>query len=149
MKKFYFIALFVSLGLLAEAQIKDPVKWTYTSRKKSNAVYELVITATLPNPWHIYSMNTGSGGPVPTEIKFVSNPLVSLDGKLKENGKLKQEYDKNFETIVKYFANKVEYVQQIKLKVSTKTSINGTVVYMVCDDTQCLPPTKKSFSISL
>lgn len=149
MKKIYCIAFFISIGLLAEAQIKDPVKWTYSSKKKSNTVYELVITATLPNPWHIYSMSTGDGGPIPTKVKFVANPLVSLEGKIKEIGKLKQEYDKNFETNVKYFANKVEYIQQIKLKVPTKTSITGTVEYMICDDAKCLPPTKKSFSISL
>jgi hypothetical protein len=149
MKKFYFLLVLVSIGLIAEAQVKDPVKWTYTSRKKSNTVYELVVTATLPSPWHIYSMNTGSGGPVPTKVKFVNNPLISLEGNLKENGNLKQEYDKNFETHVKYFAKKVEYVQLITLKVPTKTKVSGTVEYMVCDDTQCLPPTKKTFSISL
>jgi len=130
------------------AQIKDPVKWSASSRKKTNG-HEVVLTATMPKPWHIYSQKTGEGGPVPTTFKFSKNPLVTLNGEVKEIGALKENYDKLFDTKVKYFADRVEFVQLVKVKGNVKTNVNVTVEYMTCDDSQCLPPMKKTFNVSL
>lgn len=130
------------------AQIKDPVKWIATSRKKAGG-YEVVLTATLPKPWHIYSQKTGEGGPIATTIKFSKNPLVSYSGEVKEVGALKENFDKLFDTKVKYFSDKVDFVQALKVKGNVKTNVNVTVEYMTCNDSQCLPPTKKSFNVSL
>lgn len=141
-------AFVLLLASQLHAQIKDPVSWTAKSRKKGDA-YEIVLTAVLPKPWHIYSQTTGDGGPIPTKITFSKNPLVSLDGQVKELGTLKQEYDKLFDTNVKYYGDKVEFVQLVKLKGKVKTNVNVAVEYMTCNDSQCLPPTKKNFSVSL
>ena len=140
------LALFSSVSSFA--QIKDPVKWEATSRKNGGNT-EVVLTATLPKPWHIYSQFTGAGGPLPTVLKFNKNPLISIVGPVKEIGKLKEEYDSNFDTKVKYFGDKVEFVQIVKVKGNVKTNVNVTVEYMTCDDSQCLPPTKKTFAVSL
>jgi thiol:disulfide interchange protein DsbD len=101
------------------------------------------------SPWHIYSQNTGKGGPIATTVKFKTNPLVTVTGKTNEIGKLEKTYDKNFKTNVLYYSNKVQFVQTIKLKGKVKTNISGTIEYMVCDDSQCLPPTKKNFDLKL
>lgn len=132
----------------ASAQIKDPVQWSTSSKKKGEA-FEVTITATLPSPWHIYSQHTGDGGPLKTKFKFTPNPLVTLQGDVKEVGKLKEEHDPNFDTKVKYFGDKVSFVQSVKVRGNVKTNVNVTVEYMTCDDSQCLPPTKKSFNVSL
>ena len=142
---FAICALFVSNAM---SQIKDPVKWTATSRKKANG-YEVVLTAILPKPWHIYSQNTGEGGPVATNFKFTKNPLLTLDGGVKEIGNLKENFDKLFDTKVKYYGEKVDFVQTVKVRGNVKTNVNVTVEYMTCDDSQCLPPTKKTFNVSL
>ena len=84
-----------------------------------------------------------------TKITFSKNPLVVSEGKVVELGKLEKSYDQNFKTNVLSYANKVSFVQAIKLKVPVKTRINGTVEYMVCNDEMCLPPTKKSFFINI
>jgi len=149
MKKLF---LFVVVSLVVSgvySQIKDPVSWKYEARKISAQVYELSITATVERPWHIYSQNTGKGGPVPTKFTFKTNPLISIAGATKESGKLEKTFDKNFNTNVLSYANKVEFVQTVKLKSKVKTSISGAVEYMVCDDQQCLPPTTKKFDIKL
>ncbi len=130
------------------AQLKDPVKWTVASRKKAEG-YEVVLTAALPKPWHIYSQNTGEGGPVATTFTFAKNPLVSLTGTVKEIGSLQEHYDKLFDTNVKFYGDKVDFVQLVKVKGNVKTNVNVTVEYMTCDDSKCLPPTKKSFTVSL
>ncbi|MBY0481427.1 MAG: hypothetical protein K2Q21_08735 [Chitinophagaceae bacterium] len=134
------------------AQIKDPISWKYEAVKKTASSYELIITATVPKPWHIYSQNSGKGGPIPTTIKFKINPLVTVTGNTKEVGKLEKVLDKNFgpkPVQVKYFSDQVQFVQTVTVKGGIKTNISGTVNYMICDDTQCLAPTTKSFDIKL
>ena len=133
----------------SSAQIKDPVSWKFEAVKKGAGVYELKAVATVDKPWHIYSQNTGKGGPVPTSFSFKKNPLLTIDGAVKETGKLEKVYDNNFKTNVLYYANTVTFVQTIKVKGSAKTNISGFVEYMVCDNEQCLPPTQKTFDISL
>lgn len=143
-----FLVLVVAVGSL-NAQITNPVKWAYRVQKKSDKVYDVVLTATLERPWHIYSQFTPKGGPVPTSISFKNNPLVILDGKAKENGSLKTDHDQNFGVDVKYFGDKVEFVQTVKLRSNAKTSVSGTVEYMICNDEKCLPPTKQNFAVTL
>ncbi|MFN4007191.1 MAG: protein-disulfide reductase DsbD domain-containing protein [Chitinophagaceae bacterium] len=147
--RFIIALLLLICSHLGFAQIKDPVQWQFNIVKKSADTYEVVIIATLPKPWHIYSQNTPAGGPIPTSIVFKPNPLISLVGKPKEIGKLQTEHDKNFGVDVKHYANEVTFIQIVKLKGKVKTNINGVVEYMVCDDHQCLPPTKKNFTLAL
>jgi len=148
MKKLVFTALLLVGKTALHAQVQNPVQWKFEAKKKG-ADYEIVITATVDKPWHIYSQNTGKGGPVPTNITFKKNPLVTLSGKVIETGKLEKVYDKNFSTDVLFYSNKVVFTQLVKVKAGVKTNVSGTVEYMVCDDEQCLPPTKKTFDIKL
>lgn len=148
MRKIVFFLTLTLLSLAGFSQIKDPVKWSATSVKKGDN-YEVTLTATLPKPWHIYSQKTGDGGPLPTKLTFAKNPLLNLVGNVKEEGRLKEEYDKNFDTKVKYYGDKVDFVQTVKVKGNVKTNVGVTVEYMTCDDSQCLPPTKKTFNVAL
>ncbi|HEY1019570.1 MAG TPA: protein-disulfide reductase DsbD domain-containing protein [Sediminibacterium sp.] len=141
------IALLVTAFSFAQRQ--NPVSWNYEAIKKSADTYEIVLTATVEEPWHIYSQNTGKGGPIPTAVVFKPNPLVTKNGKVKELGKLEKVFDKNFNTDVLYFSDKVKFVQLVKVKGGIKTNLSGTVEYMVCDESQCLPPVKKSFDLKL
>lgn len=153
MKKILFVifSLILTTGLFA--QIKDPVGWKYEIVKQSGNNYQLVITATVPKPWHIYSQNTPKGGPIPTKINVNSNPLILVAaGKAKEIGKLEKTLDKNFSAKgvqVLFYGDQVQFIQNITLKGAVKTNVSGSVEYMVCDDSQCLPPTKKSFDIKI
>ncbi len=139
----------VFVSVMSFAQMANPVSWSYEAKKKSADTYEIIATARVTHPWHIYSQNTGEGGPIPTRFSFKKNPLIILSGKLKEMGKLEKVFDKNFNTNVLFYSNTVQFVQTVKVRGNAKTNLSGTVEYMVCDDTQCLPPTKKSFELKL
>ncbi len=149
MKKIIYTLLFTLVTGLVSAQIKDPVSWTFEAKKKTADTYDVVLTATIQGKWHIYSQKTGKGGPIPTKVTVKANPLISLSCSPKEIGKVEKIYDEIFQTDVLYLSEKVQYVQTVKLKGKVKTNVTGTVEYMVCDDEQCLPPTKKSFDIKL
>ena len=132
----------------AFAQIENPVKWTYTSKKIADKTYELHMTATLDGKWHIYAQNAGEG-PEPTVFSFTKNPLVKLDDKVKEVGKLEKMYDPNFKSELKFYSSKVDFVQKVKVKSTAATVVKGTVSYMVCNDRKCLPPKEIPFSIKV
>lgn len=149
MKKIIYTLLFTIIAGVTSAQIKDPVSWTFEAKKKTADTYEVVLSANIQGKWHIYSQKTGKGGPIPTKVSFKANPLLNIAGAVKEVGKVEKVYDEIFQTDVLYLSNKVQYVQTVKLKGKAKTNITGTIEYMVCDDSQCLPPAKKSFDIKL
>ena len=143
---FFLFALF--LGFNATGQIQNPVKWEYKSKKIADKTYEVIFTAKIDKGWHLYAQETGEG-PVPTSFTFKRNPIVTPQGKTKEKGNLLKEFDKNFGTMLQFYADKVEFVQVVKLKANAKTSVNGEIEFMVCNDEKCLPPRKIPFSIKL
>ena len=148
MKKIVFACIIMINAFASQAQMLNPVKWSYTAKKISDKLYEIHITAMLDKKWHIYAQDAGEG-PEPTTFTFNINPLVKLDGKVKEVGTLEKTYDPNFKSTLKYYANKVDFVQKVKLKSSASTLVKGMVSYMVCDDKKCLPPKEVPFSVKL
>jgi len=62
---------------------------------------------------------------------------------------MKEIKDEIFNIKVKLMSGTVVYTQRVKLQDSYKTNISGTIQYLVCDDKQCLPPAKKTFSVAL
>ncbi|GAA0524260.1 protein-disulfide reductase DsbD domain-containing protein [Chitinophaga japonensis] len=148
MKKLLTALLLFALPVLASAQIENPVKWSFASKKINDKTYELHITATIEPGWHLYAQDAGEG-PVPTSFKFSKNPLVATTGSPKEDGKLHKAFDKNFDSELKYYENKVNFVQTVTVRGKAATKVKGSVEYMVCDDHQCLPPKEVEFSIGV
>ena len=150
MKKYIITGIFLLAVNFLFAQIQNPVSWTTSSKKINDKTYEVHLTANLNSGWHIYSQHTPEGGPVPTSLTFTKNPLVTVEGKAKEVGKLEQHVEPLFGNIdVKQFSNKVDFVQLVKLKAPVKTSVNVAVEFMVCNDKQCLPPKTEKLSVAL
>jgi thiol:disulfide interchange protein DsbD len=149
MKKIIILLSVIWITVSAAAQIQDPVDWSYSVKKVSADTYTFTATANIEGDWHIYSQTTGKGGPVPTKINFNKNPLITVVGATKETGQVKQVYDDLFKTTVRYIGETATYTQTLKVRGGVKTNISGFVAYMVCDDRQCLPPSKKTFDLKL
>jgi hypothetical protein len=149
MKRTVLFLAFVIATSFGFAQVKNPVKWNFTSKKIDAATFEVHLTAILDAGWHMYSQTTPDGGPVPTSIEFTKNPLLIVQNTAKEVGKLEQRHEELFGVDVKQYSNKVDFVQTVKLKGKAKTALNGSVEFMTCNDRECLPPSKIAFSIPL
>ncbi len=149
MKKIITASFLLLFSNFLFAQIQNPVEWTATSKKINDKTYEIHLTANINKGWHVYSQTTPDGGPVPTTVTFTKNPLLIIDGKTKELGKLEQRHEDLFGVDVKQFSNKIDFVQVVKLKANVKTSVDVAVEFMVCNDKQCLPPTTKKFTVAL
>lgn len=148
MKKILLGSLLIFFAGFVNAQINNPVTWTYSAKKIADKTYELHMTATIDGNWHLYAQDAGEG-PEPTTFAFTANPLISFNGKVKEVGKMKKSYDKNFNSVLKYYAKKVDFVQTVKVRTSIATVVKGTLTYMVCNDRQCLPPRDVPFTINV
>ena len=149
MKKILLSLSFITcMGSLAFAQIENPVKWNFSAKKISATEYELHLTATLDKTWHMYAQDAGEG-PEPTSIAFTANPLLKYNGKVKEVGKLTKEFDTNFNSVLKFYGDKVDFVQKVTVKAGVPTVAKGNITYMVCNNNKCLPPKAIPFSIKI
>ena len=143
---FTVLAFLVSSALFAQSN--KQVNWTFSSKKIADKTYEVKMIANIKGDYHMYAQNAGEG-PVPTSFSFNRNPLLSLDGKVKEIGKVKKVYEEAFSTEVKYYEKSVEFIQVVKVRGSAKSNLAGKVEFMVCNETQCLPPATVDFNVSI
>lgn len=146
--------LVLSLSLVlavfaATAQSNKEVKWEFSAKKIADKTYEVHLTASINGDWHLYAQNVGVDGPVPTTFTFTKNPLLSLNGKVKEFGKVIKKKEEVWGGVVNYYENTVDFVMVVKIKGSAKTSLAGKVEFMVCNDSKCLPPAEIPFSINV
>ncbi len=143
---FLFIFLFITESY---AQIYNPVSWETSVEKISDSDFQLVISASIEEGWHLYSQNVPEGGPIPTSIKINEDPnSFQLIG-LPSEGKGHEEFDKVFGMTIKYFDTRAVFKQKIRLLSTDEINITGTLEFMVCDDTNCLPPTEVDLSFNL
>ena len=149
MKKIIVFGLCLLLLNRADAQVKSPVRWAFTTTKLDGSTYQVHLTATIEKGWHLYSQTTPDGGPVATSLVFTRNPLIEISGPAKEVGALEQKHEELFGVDVKQFSNRVDFVQTVRLKGKAKTAVNGTVEFMTCNDHECMPPQKQKFSVAL
>lgn len=129
---------------------QDPVSWSFTSKKLPNGTYEIHLTATIQNGWHLYSQSQPEDAiAIPTTFTIASNPLLEKVGKIKEVGKLEKFHDKELDLSANQYSKTVDFVQVVKLKGKAKTSFSGSVEYQTCDDKKCLPPKTVNFKVAL
>lgn len=150
MKKALFIVALAFTAGLVSAQVANPVSWAFTSKKISDGIYEVQLTATLQPGWHLYSQTQPKDAIAqPTSFSFNKNPLVEMDGKVKETGKLEKFTDKELGVSANQYSKQVTFVQRVKLKGKAKTAVTGNLTFQTCDDKKCLPPKTLAFNVSL
>ena len=143
------ILLFILLSTtLSFAQ--SPVSWTFSSKKLDDKTYELRLTANIQKGWHLYAQKQPDDAIAqPITFNFNSNPLLNLEGKVKEIGKLEKFKDEKLDISANQYSNKVDFVQLVKMKGKAKTAVTGQLEFQTCDDKKCLPPKTVNFSIAL
>lgn len=142
MKRIFLILIMFILTFTTQAQ--DVVSWDFSFNPKTN---QIEMTAKIQDGWHLYSQFIeNTVGPVPTTFAFKSSNDFQLIGAVTEPKPI-QKYDETFEATLDFFESNVVFVQQVKAK--RETVLEGTVTFMVCNQTMCLPPVDKQFKISI
>ena len=148
MKK-WLLTIALAFGFyLLHAQ--SPVSWSFNSKKISEQTYEVHLVANIQSGWHLYSQEQPSDAiAIPTSVSINNNPLLKLDGKVREVGNMEKFTDKNLGISAHQYSNKVDFVQVVKVKSNARTNVSGSVEFQTCDDKKCLPPKTVNFDIAL
>ena len=125
------------------AQVLAPVKWAFTVEQDAGKTY-LVHRATIAEGWTVYSQYLESDdGPVATAITYDDLGGATLRGTSAESGGKTTGFDDIFRMNVTKF--KREYAIRQEVAGLSAKPVSGYLTYMVCDKTQCLPPTDVDF----
>jgi len=148
MRKLVAILLIFVAFITLQAQIVDPIKWSTSVEKISETEYDLIAKATLDKHWHLYSQDVPDDGPIPTTFSFETNENFELKGNtIEEKGHT--EFEPAFDMEVKFFEDKVEFKQRIKLITKELSLVKGEVEFGLCNDMQCLPPTTVNLNFKI
>lgn len=130
-------------------QIIDPVKVSESIQKVGENEYEVALKATIDDKWHLYSMDDQEAG-LPTEITFSNQEgNYELIDTIQIDGDKIEEYSDVFMADLKYYSHEVTFRQKIKVINPELKKIEAGIFYQVCDDSKCLAPEDKSFTLNL
>lgn len=124
-------------------QMYNPVKWTTSVEKISEKEYILIAEAKIQSGWHLYGQYIEEGGPSPTAFAF-KNPKKNFELVGKTSEDIGHEVvDKIFNMKIKYFEDRALFTQKVKFASDEISNITAEVEFMVCDDSNCLPPSSE------
>jgi thiol:disulfide interchange protein DsbD len=138
MKSLYSLFATLLITVVSYGQIQDPVKWNFELGAVVENEVDLILTATIEEGWHMYAQDAGEG-PVSTNFTFFENTAIQYIGNVNE-GIPQEEYDPNFESVLRYFETKAVFTQRIKLLSNESSILKGEFEFMVCNSAMCLPP---------
>ena len=122
---------------------QNHVLWDFSYDKSSE---KIIIKGTIDKGWHLYSQKTPlNAGPIPVSLNIAKQKGLKLIGHFSEQLEPHEVFDVNFDSKVYHFEE--SYFSTQKLKTKKPMQISGTINFMVCDDTRCLPPIDVPFSI--
>lgn len=137
MKKLLFVLLAFLAFATGNSQIKKPVKWTSKTEKISDTEFNLIMSATIEEGWHVYSQFTPEDGPLPITLKFKNQKgNFELLGKAKESP-YKKHFNTDFKVDEYYFENKFTLTQKVKITNPKTSKIVANVDFQACL-TQCI-----------
>ena len=148
-KNFALLALLLWIAAGTQAQVMDPVTWTFSLEHTGESEVELVFVADIESPWHVYSAYLPSGGPIATRPYLNESDAYSLVGDVVEVTKPKVKFDEGFQMEVGTIAKRAEFRQKIRFNTPGTHTITGEIEFQVCDDVTCLPPKYEEFSFTV
>jgi thiol:disulfide interchange protein len=127
-----------SLKAFSQTDFKEPVSWTYSVKDAGNGEFDIVMSAKIDAGWHLYSQHVEPGGPLPTEFKYTPSASYQLVGKTKESPKPKEEYEAVFEMNIKFWSDKANFTQRIKVLSEKDFVFAAKIDYMACNNGSCV-----------
>ncbi len=148
------IALVVSaLAPCAHSQQLNPVQWTLEPGSLWAAAGGEVtfrLTAKMDPGWHLYSLTTPEGGPLPTRVSMEAN--AATRGCRVYAQAPHKIFDKNFNIDVETYDKQADFLFVCELKpdaLQGRVEYTAKVRYQTCDDKMCLPPVTRTATASL
>ena len=123
MKRLSLFSFLLSLALLVQAQIVDPVHFSSKLNMLQGDEAEIVFSATIDPGWHVYSTDLGQDGPIEATLTVVKMEGVELIGKLSPRGNLVKQFDNMFGMELKFFEEMCMPPTQVPFQESGKFAL--------------------------
>ena len=148
--KIWLLPLLLLLAMpRLDAQVLEPVKWTFSVNRLNDKTVEVIAEATIDNNWHLYSTEIPDGGPIATSLNINPSDDYVPTGSLQVSPEPKPSFDEAFQMELGYFSKTARIVQQVEIKGDLPVTISGYVEFMACDDHRCLPPDQAEFELKV
>lgn len=152
LRSLLIFALIAPAVFSQERKKLDPVQWKLEwlqpqAKPGGTAVGKL--TATIEEPWHLYSPTTPKGGPIVTTIKVEHEAFESVEV---FRPAPVRKLDPSFSMDTETYDKEAIFYLRAKLKASVAESeieAAATSRYQVCTGTQCLPPVRRTATAKL
>jgi thiol:disulfide interchange protein DsbD len=126
---------------------KEPVKWSMKASLPDKPLkpgdrFDLQLTATIDEGWHLYSLEQEEGGPTPTRIVMPSDQPFEQAGAI-ESSEPKTAMDPNFNLVTQYYEDTASFTIPVKVAATApagKSQVKVNVSFQTCNDELCLPP---------
>jgi thiol:disulfide interchange protein DsbD len=124
-------------GVFIVAWNQNHVQWY---GKYDPSSQQIVVSGLIDSTWHIYSPKTDAGlGPIALSIRLIAENGIKKQGNALFSPEPEAHMDENFGGTVYIWEKEVTIFQKVKFPKTCK-EIKAIINYMICDDTQCLPP---------
>ena len=128
------IPLILNLLFASVALAQNPVTWATQAKQVDSLTYDVIITATIEEKWHLYATEMPEDGPLPTEFSFQDATSI---GSL-THSELITGYDPIFKMELSYFDNRATFYQTLIVADKTLQDITVDLIYQACDDKLCI-----------
>ena len=127
----------------------EGVTWSSEVRHEEGDCYEVIFSARIQPPWHMYDMGPYEEfGPNATSFRFESTANLILEGDPRSLISPVRMYSEIFGMGISYYTDSARFSQRVKLT-GPSARLGGTVSYQLCDDKSCLPPEEWEFMVPI
>jgi thiol:disulfide interchange protein len=130
----FFTLLFFLCGTGLNAQIMEPVKWKFHTKKIDKQTIELKATATIEEAWKLYGQYSEPAGGIPLSFEFEASDAYELIGKVQESPEPKKEYDDIMMANIQTFKKEATFTQKIKILSDKDFTINANISGQSCKE---------------
>lgn len=125
---------------------QKPVRWTVTAPSAAiapNGTADIQLHTVIDGGWHIYAVNQGPGGPVPTRITLAPGQPFTLANSISATPPPRTQMDSSFNVNVLMHERAVTFVIPIRAGAAIRSGVDTLHInarYQACNATLCLPP---------
>ncbi len=142
------ILLALTAMLVSATAPGQNVAWTHRVEPLGGDNYRIVLEAAIPARYHMYDMGPYEDGPNATTITFAPGAGATLDGGVELLTAPHRAYDATYGMEIGTIEGKALFAQRVHLTAPHAT-VEATMEWMLCTDTQCTPPDDLRLTIGI
>jgi len=142
-------AFLFTTGLISAQLDENPVTWKYSLGEPSEGSREIIFTAQIAAPWHVYAIKLEKEGPYPTTFTFEPDASVTLIGELTELTKPTMKFDEGFKFNIGMYSKKASFSQKVQNTSGKPGKLKVSITFQCCDDETCIAPATQEFMIDI